>query len=333
MMDQLRVGVVGAGYISTTYHCPSLVKLKSSFESLELAAVCDTDEKRAADAAGEFGFAAHYTDYGAMLAAESLDAALVLVPPAVMQEVAAEFIRRKLPVLLEKPPAGSGQGVRELIAERRKAGKPAVVALNRRFMPLARQAREIVDRMAARDRPANACTARMLRHKRTEQEFALGTGVHSIDLLRYLLGDVASVSTNKWQADGNEAPSYLVDFEFRNGARANLAILPESGLEAERYTVHGPGWCLMLDAPLEWTIDYPGRLSLYEGRERHSVQDNAVWPPVFRDNLRITGFLGENEHFLNCVLGKEIPSPALEDCLQSIEIGECVQSGGKAEFN
>ena len=89
----------------------------------------------------------------------------------------------------------------------------------------------------------------------------------------------------------------------------------------------------MLDAPLEWTVGWPGKLSLYEGRERHWVQDNSVWPEVFRDNLVMTGFLGENEHFLNCVLGRETPSPSLEDCLQSIQLGEIIEKGRSAKLD
>ncbi len=332
-MDRIRLAVAGAGFISTTYHCPSLVKLKSKFPSLELAAICDTDSRRAEETAVRFGFAAHYTDLGAMLAAEKLDAALVLVPPTAMKAVGMEVISRKIPVLLEKPPAESSGGVRELIAAADKAGKPAVVALNRRFMPLARQAREIIDRMTEEGSPAHGCTAEMLRHHRTEPEFALGTGVHSIDLLRYLLGDVAAIKTDRWHPKANVSPSYFVQFAFRSGVHARLSIIPESGLPVERYTVHGTDWCLMLDAPLEWTVDYPGRLSFYQGGDRHFVQDNNVWPPVLRDNLQVTGFLGENEHFLNCVIGGEQPSPSLTDCLQSIEIGECVQAGRSMVFD
>ncbi len=331
-MDRIRLAVTGAGYISTTYHCPSLVKLKEKFPGLELAAICDTDARRAAGAAGRFGFAAHYTDLGAMLAAEKPDAAAVLVPPAAMRTVALEIISRNIPVLLEKPPAQSSDGVRELIVAAKKTGKPAVVALNRRFMPLARRAREIIDQMAEEGSPAHACTAEMLRHNRTEPEFALGTGVHAIDLLRFLLGDVAALKSDRWQAQANAAPSYFVEFSFRSGARARLSIIPQSGLPAERYTVHGTDWCLMLDAPLEWTVDYPGRLAFYRGADNHFVQDNSVWPPVLQDNLQVTGFLGENEHFLKCVTGSEQPSPSLEDCLQSILIGEAVLAGRSAEF-
>jgi myo-inositol 2-dehydrogenase/D-chiro-inositol 1-dehydrogenase len=331
-MDRIRIGVAGAGYISTTYHCPSLVKLKRKFPGLELAAICDTNGKAAADAAAKYGFAAHYTDSSAMLSAETLDAALVLVPPPVMQKVGTEFMRRKLPVLLEKPPAESSDGIREMIVEQKKSGKPAVVAFNRRFMSLSRQAREIIDRMAEQGRPAYGCTAQIHRYRRTEQEFAYGTGVHSFDLMRYLLGDVAEVATRRWKPQGTQAHSYLVDFIYKSGVRATLAIMPESGIATERYEIHGPDWSLVYDASLEWTVGWPGKLSLFQGPERHQVQDNNFWPEVFRDTMSLTGFLGENEHFLNCVLGRETPAPDLADCLQSLELGEVIQEGGSRKF-
>ena len=323
-MKRLRIGVVGAGFISRTYHCPSLTQLKRKYPQLELASICDVDEKATRELAGRFGFARVYTDSGEMIVSEKLDGALILVNPESMKKVALQFIRHRIPVLLEKPPGRDSSEVRELISAAKKHGVATLVALNRRFMPLARSMKELLGQA---ERPPQLLTAEMLRHERTEPEFAFGTAVHAIDLMRYLGGDVAGLRVKKLELASNKAPAYFVEFDFESGLLGRLSILPETGMEAERYTAHGNDWTVTLEAPLDWTVDYPGRLVYFEGKKRHFVQDNRLWPESMRDSLEITGFLGEVEHFIACVAGGGRPQPSVADCLQSMEIAEAVLAG------
>ena len=328
-MKSLRIGVVGAGFISRTYHCPSLNRLRKKYPQLELAAICDLNEKAARELAGRFEFGNVYTDVGEMVVSEKLHGACILVNPESMKKVARQFIRRRVPVLLEKPPGRDSNEVRELISAVEKHGVANLVALNRRFMPLARRMKELIEQA---ERPPQLLTAEMLRHQRTEPEFGYGTAVHAIDLMRYLGGDVAGLRVEKLELAKNKAPAYMVEFDFESGLLGRLSILPETGVEAERYTVHGNDWTVTLEAPQDWTVDYPGKLLFFEGRKRHFVQDNRIWPVSMRDNLEITGFLGEVESFIAFLAGGERPEPTLADCLQSMEIAEAVQAGKNVTF-
>jgi len=323
-LQKVRIGVVGAGYISQHYHCPALKNLSRKYPQLELAAICDLRLERAAELAATFGFGAHYTDYTRMLEQQELDGAYILVDPAHLKEVAMEFIHRGIPLLLEKPPGKSSDEVRELIAAAEEKGVSPLVALNRRFMPLVQRMRKLIEQLG---RPPQVLVAQMLRHQRTEEDFAYSTAVHAVDLMRYLGGDVCELRVEKFSPAGNQACSYLVDFLFESGLRGRLSILPEAGLNVERYTVHGSNYTVMLEAPLEWTVDYPGRLIFFEGTENHFVQDNRSLPQSLQDRLAITGFLGESSHFLDCLLGGRTPRPSLSDCLQSVELAEAIGSG------
>jgi len=328
-MKKLRIGVVGAGFISRTYHCPSLSRLKKKYPQLELAAICDLKEKAAYELARQFGFGRVYTDTGEMVVSEKLHGACILINPESIKKAAMEFIRHRIPVMLEKPPGRDSREAGELISAAEKHGVANLVALNRRFMPLARHMKELIEKA---ERPPQLLTAEMLRHQRTEPEFAFGTAVHAIDLMRYLGGDVAGLRVEKLDLEKNKAPAYMVEFDFESGLLGRLSILPETGMEAERYTVHGNDWTATLEAPLDWTVDYPGRLLFFEGRKRHFVQDNRLWPESMRDHLEITGFLGEVEHFIACIDSGKRPEPSLADCLQSMEIAESVLAGRNVRF-
>ena len=328
-MQKLRIGVVGAGYISRTYHCPALKKLKRKYPALELAAICDIREEAAREAGAQFGFARTYNNLAAMLEAEELEGVYLLIMPDGMKEAALACIRRGIPLLLEKPPGNNSAEVAELAEAAERRGVPTVVALNRRFMPLVQRAREL---SLSRERRPQLILAQMLRFERREAEFAYGTGVHAIDVMRFLGGEVTGVRTEKLMLAGNRSAAYFVEFDYASGVQGRLTILPETGVEAERYQIHGNDWSLLLDAPLDWTVDYPGKLTYFEGRRNFFVQDNSLWPETMRDNIAITGFLGESEHFLECLTAGAAPSPSLRDCLRSMQIAEAVLAGKNIEF-
>ncbi|MEA2064148.1 MAG: Gfo/Idh/MocA family oxidoreductase [Gemmatimonadota bacterium] len=327
--DTIRLAVIGAGYISTHYHCPALARLAQGNPRYELAAVCDTAHSRASEAAGRFGFANHYMDVDSLLKKEKIDAAWILVDPGNISQVATAFIRRSIPCLIEKPPGKDVAQVRRLAENLSQCGVPCLVALNRRFMPLAVRAKEIIDSFPA---PAQLIETQMLRHNRIEPEFAYSTAVHAVDLMRYLIGDVREIRVEKLLLNGNRGNSYLVDMEFTSGTRGRLTIMPEAGLNAERYTVHASGRSLIFHAPLEWTVDFPGRISCFSGRREHYTVDDSILPPAVNEPVEVTGFLAESAHFLECLETGAVPSPSVEECLQSLEIAEAIRNGQSGSF-
>ncbi|MBN2289863.1 MAG: Gfo/Idh/MocA family oxidoreductase, partial [Candidatus Glassbacteria bacterium] len=267
-MEKKRIAVVGAGYISRSYHCPALAKLREKRPWLELAAVCDLVPERAREAAARFNFTAEYPDAESLLAGEKIDAAYILIDPGHIKDMALRFIRRGIPCLIEKPPGKNSAEVKELAKTAGSRKVPCLVALNRRFMPLVVRAGEIISGF---EHPPQLIEAQIIRHRRTDADFAYGTAVHSVDAMRFLMGDVAEIEVKKLKMQGSREHSYLADIIFRSGARGRLTVWPEAGVDLERYTVHGNDFSLLLEAPLEWTIDYPGRIICFNGRERQFI--------------------------------------------------------------
>ncbi len=93
-----RVGLVGAGYIAD-WHAQGLRSVKN----VELAAVCDRLAARAQALAGKFGVARVYGSLKEMLAAETLDAVHILLPPDLHFEAARTALEAGVNVFLEKP--------------------------------------------------------------------------------------------------------------------------------------------------------------------------------------------------------------------------------------
>ncbi len=91
----MRVGVIGAGWIAAE-HVATLGRL----DGAEVVAVCDLDESRARELAGE---AAAYTDWRELIERESPDALFICTPPLAHREATIEAIEQGIHVYLEKP--------------------------------------------------------------------------------------------------------------------------------------------------------------------------------------------------------------------------------------
>jgi predicted dehydrogenase len=92
---KLKVGVVGAGYLGM-FHCDKYTQL----DNAELVAVADTDEDKRNAAYSRFKVDT-YADYRNL--SGLVDAVSVVVPTISHYEVAGYFLKKGIPVLLEKP--------------------------------------------------------------------------------------------------------------------------------------------------------------------------------------------------------------------------------------
>jgi predicted dehydrogenase/nucleoside-diphosphate-sugar epimerase len=105
-----RVALLGAGYIAE-WHAKSI----ASVANVELAAVCDRILGRAQSLAEKFGVPRAYASLEQMLAAESLDAVHILLPPDRHFEAARTVLEAGIDVFLEKPMCDCAEDCERLV--------------------------------------------------------------------------------------------------------------------------------------------------------------------------------------------------------------------------
>jgi predicted dehydrogenase len=127
LIGDLAFGVVGLGFGAN--HARVLGQL----EGVRLLAVCDTDERRLAAAAGRS--LRGYTDFETMLTSERLDAVVVAVPAYLHEAVALAAFRAGCAVLVEKPLAPSLEDGRRLVRASDDAGVALMAGHIERFNP------------------------------------------------------------------------------------------------------------------------------------------------------------------------------------------------------
>jgi len=319
-MPTLSVCVLGAGSHSLAFHGPALKAIREESPlRCTLAAVCDLDAARAADYAREFGFARTYTDLEAMLEKERPSAVIAVTPMERTLEIASRLLRRKVPVLIEKPPGIDTAQARQLLAVARETGTPHMVSFNRRFSPAVAKAREwIAERQAAR--PVRFLSAQMLRHKRREANFVAHTGIHLVDTVLSLMGPPAGAQAFRIATADPASHLYGGRVTFAGGAAAELLFASAVGRLEETYDLFGEDWHIRV----EWLS---GAVEAFEfGKPALQWRPAPADSPAF-----LNGTLDETREFLDCLAAGRPMRPNLEDALESFRLAETLQAAGLKE--
>jgi predicted dehydrogenase len=124
-MGELRVGVAGVG--SLGYHH---ARILSTMTGIRCSGVHDTNGKRLADVAAEFGCAAH-AELDVLI--EASDAIIIAVPTIAHEAVAVAALERGVHVLIEKPIAASLDAADRILSAARQSGALVQIGHVERF--------------------------------------------------------------------------------------------------------------------------------------------------------------------------------------------------------
>ena len=94
-MEKIRVGVIGVGHLGAIH-----AKVYSRLDNVKLVGVCDCNLERAIEIGKRFKTAS-YSDYEDLFG--KIDAASIVVPTSLHYNVAKEFLKNDIHVLIEKP--------------------------------------------------------------------------------------------------------------------------------------------------------------------------------------------------------------------------------------
>jgi UDP-N-acetylglucosamine 3-dehydrogenase len=199
--DRLGIGLVGLGIISRAHR----VGYARADDCARVVAVCDRDAGLAASVAAELGARA-YTDLDALLADAEVAAVDLTLPHHVHFSAASAALAAGRHVLVEKPLALTSAECQGLIEQARDAGLTLGVAENTPFVT----AYKVVERLVQSGAIGEPRLARTLisgseverlrdtslwkgRRAGSGGGAILDAGPHSFYLLRWLLGELATV--------------------------------------------------------------------------------------------------------------------------------------------
>jgi predicted dehydrogenase len=319
MKPLLKAVQIGAGSFARTYHGPTLQRLASSSEPrITLEGICDLDRPRAESFARDFGFRQAFDDFHRMIEAVGPDLIYCMVYPGATAGVVEQLLPLRIPLFTEKPPGVTLAQAERLASLAREQDVINAVAFNRRSMPGIQR----LKKWAAADGPIRHARAEMLRNRRLEADFAIGTAIHPLDCLRYLCGEVTRLDTHCTPYSAPPARDFLVRLTFSSGAVAELAVLVDCGLTREQYALHLENQLMEVSLGTAYACPF-----CYSGERIYRNNAQVLDEPAPEDPLIAGGFLGEHEAFLNAVLEGQAPPSCLEDARHSLRLALAVHHG------
>lgn len=135
-----KVGVIGCGYVSRTWHLPVYRQLKD----VEVVAACDIDRTTVETFAKNFGIGKAFTDYKKLLE-EELEVVDICLPPHLHASIAKEVAEHKLNVIVEKPLALSSNQAEEIIQTCNKNNVKLCAIEDFVFFPMVQKLKSLVE--------------------------------------------------------------------------------------------------------------------------------------------------------------------------------------------
>lgn len=321
-----RICTIGCGIHSSSYHGPSYKKYAELNPDVVLAACCDINEEKARNFQMEFGFEKYYTDLNDMLYNEKPDAVCLIAPVEFTADLASFILEQGYPLILEKPPGRSKEEVLKLVEIADRKSIPNRVAFNRRFTPLVRELKRLLDE-GLQPEGIHSINCEMFRVDRRDSDFST-TAIHAIDLVRFLAGsDYRNIrfSYQELPHIGPGVANIFMSCTFISGATACFNISPVCGVSIERVTVNTQDNTFFLHTPFWSQYDHPGKLV-------HLMKNQVIVDATGKevsdgdDAFEYMGFYYENASFFDDIRAGRKPVCDLKSTVQSVEVAECIRN-------
>ncbi len=230
-MKKVRWGVIGAGGIADRRTLPGMMLS----DEAELIAVMEINDELAENLRAKYGAKRAYTDHKALLADPEVDVVYIASPVNFHKEQAIDAARAKKDILLEKPICLDLADCEEVLRVCKEEGVKIATGFLMRFHAINAKIRELVQ--SGKIGQVVSCRAQFTcwypdipgAWRQVKALSGGGSlmdlGVHSIDLLQYIVGSkakrVASFSrTNTFKYEVEDQASVLMELE--NGAFATV---------------------------------------------------------------------------------------------------------------
>jgi predicted dehydrogenase len=204
MRAPLRVGIAGAGFISD-YHITGL-----QAAGAEVVCVASRTLERAEAKARRYAIAEATDDVEEMLRRADLDLVVIATPDATHEALALVAIEANRPVLLQKPMARTAAAAERIRAAAEHLGTPLFVSFMHRYFEEVVEVKKLLSQRALgrvltirqRNATPGADWAAWFYDAALSGGVVAQLGVHGIDLLRYLFGEIEAVLAVEETAHG-----------------------------------------------------------------------------------------------------------------------------------
>ena len=208
---KIRTAIVGAGKMGSIH-----AKVYSSLPDSELVAIVDVDANKASELAGKYNCPA-YTDCEQIF--DKVDAVTISTPTVTHMKLAKLFLKRKIPVLIEKPLASSVREGRKIVSLARRYDTVVAVGHSERCNPVV----QAMKRVQIEPKFIEAHRVSPYPFRSTDVGVVLDIMIHDIDIVLSLAASkVKRVDAVGVSVIGGAEDICNARIVFDNGCIANL---------------------------------------------------------------------------------------------------------------
>ena len=337
-MKKINISIVGTGLMGLQH-----IKAISKSKKANLHSIVDISDN-AKKLSNEYKIPL-YSNVSSLLKSNQLDAVIVATPNQLHEKHTISFLKKKIPVLLEKPISDNIKSAKKIIISSKKNKTPLLIGYHRRHNAIVSKVKTII----RSGKLGNIVSANVLcwlyKHKEYFKESwrtSRGGGplginlVHDIDMICYLLGSISHVqafTTNKNRKFKVEDTA-TVSLIFESGALCTLNISD---------TIVAP-WSYELTAGENPAYPVTNQSAYMIGGTKGSIQfpnlkywfykkERSWWNKIFLksdinkkdDNTLVN----QIDHFSDVVLKKVKPKVNGNDGLNSLKIFAAITKSAK----
>ena len=337
-MKKINISIVGTGLMGLQH-----IKAISKSKKANLHSIVDISDN-AKKLSNKYKIPL-YSDVSSLLKSNQLDAVIVATPNQLHEKHTISFLKKKIPVLLEKPISDNIKSAKKIIISSKKNKTPLLIGYHRRHNAIVSKVKTII----RSGKLGNIVSANVLcwlyKHKEYFKEtwrISRGGGplginlVHDIDMICYLLGSIRYVqafTTNKTRKHKVEDTA-TVSLIFESGALCTLNISD---------TIVAP-WSYELTAGENPAYPVTNQSAYMIGGTKGSIQfpnlkywfykkERSWWNKIFlKSDIKKKDdntLVNQIDHFSDVVLKKVKPKVNGSDGLNSLKIFAAITKSAK----
>ena len=318
-MDTFRIGLIGAGSIGARH-----IKAIDEVAHIELVAIADPSPAASSLAAAR-GIPV-FVDADSMLSGADIEAVIIATPTERHHADVMTALKHRKTVLVEKPITATMAEADEVTRYAAAQGCKVLVGHQRRYYPCARTAQEII--RSGRIGSLMAVSGQWTTRKDDEyyapewrRDIKAGplltTLIHEIDILRFICGDITSVSAEITHHDQQFAKedAVAISLKFANQAVGSFLLsdrtptpwtwemalgenakFPKTGMNAIRFL------------GTRGALEFPN-LVLWQHSEENGNWHHEIRPEVIETPF-IDAYIAQCEHL--CAVARGLQEPIID---------------------
>lgn len=216
-MKKIKIALIGAGFVSQVAHLPAFISNKK----VKIISICDTNLKLLKKVSNQFKVKNYYTSYKNMIKSEIIDGVVLSVQRKKTAKIANYILKNKIPLLSEKPAALNYKSAKKLSDLAKKNSTKYLIGYMKRHDNGIKfikkyllkkntlgnlysvyyesfQGRSFSNKFNFFSQTKSYIRKMSLNSKLNNKNFSylrfLNSQCHSINLLRYLFGDIKYLS-------------------------------------------------------------------------------------------------------------------------------------------